>query len=201
MLFIYLRHCLSVYLLICLVESALPSEVFRSRGLSDAAGPYLFPVVLAGIFGAGVLEMAYAEANESADEGRKETAKTKPSSSSALPSSHEDLEGIAKKLRSQIMLKLANRGISAASHPDFTVSVKGQKVSIKFQIPPACEVSHLLANLISQLGVKAEENGGGSDMLIRAWDRFSCSFPRMSAFMMHSEFSPSCKLVRRLGTF
>ncbi|XP_028773865.1 fidgetin-like protein 1 [Neltuma alba] len=161
-------------------RSAFSSEVFSSRGLPHAAEPYsLFPLVLAGIFGVGVLEMAYADANESADEGRKEPAKTEPSSSSAFPSSHEDLEGIAKKLRSQIMLKLVNRGLSAASHPEFTVSVKGQKVSTKFQIPPACEVSHLLANLVSQLGVKTEENGGGSDMLIRAWDRFSCSFPRM----------------------
>ncbi|KAK4284319.1 hypothetical protein QN277_001171 [Acacia crassicarpa] len=152
-------------------KSAFSSEVFRSRGLPDAAGPYsMFPVVLAGIFGVGVLEMAYADTNESADESRKETAQSVPSSSPALPSSNEDLEGVAKKLRSQIMLKLVNRGISAASHPDFTVSVKGQKVSIKFQIPPASEVSHLLANLVSQLGVKTEENGGGSNMLIRAWD-------------------------------
>ncbi|XP_054785442.1 uncharacterized protein LOC129291977 isoform X2 [Prosopis cineraria] len=152
-------------------RSAFSSEVLSSRGLPDAAGPYsLFPAVLAGLFGVGVLETAYADANESADAGWKEPAKTEPSSSSALPSSHEDLEGIARKLRSQIILKLRTKGILSASHPDFTVAVKGQKVSIKFQIPPACEVSHLLANLVSQLGVKAEEDRGGSDMLLRAWD-------------------------------
>lgn len=45
------------------------------------------------------------------------------------------------------------------------------QVTFKFQVPPTCEISHLIANLVSNLGVKATENGGGSDMLMRGWDR------------------------------
>lgn len=46
------------------------------------------------------------------------------------------------------------------------------QVSIKFQVPSSCEVSHLVANLVSNLGLKVEERAGGSDMSLRAWDRF-----------------------------
>lgn len=46
------------------------------------------------------------------------------------------------------------------------------QVSIKFQVPSSCEVSHLVANLVSNLGLKVEERAGGSDMLLRAWDRY-----------------------------
>lgn len=45
------------------------------------------------------------------------------------------------------------------------------KVTIKFQVPPACEIPQLIANLVSHLGLKVEEHGGGSDMGLRAWDR------------------------------
>ncbi|XP_022716163.1 cell division cycle protein 48 homolog isoform X6 [Durio zibethinus] len=56
------------------------------------------------------------------------------------------------------------------SYPRFTVAVKGQKVTIKFQIPSSCEVAQLIANLVSHLGLKVEERGGGSDVLLRAWN-------------------------------
>ncbi|PQQ02649.1 hypothetical protein Pyn_40172 [Prunus yedoensis var. nudiflora] len=62
-----------------------------------------------------------------------------------------------------------SKGIRRGSYPQFTVAVKGQKVSIKFQIPPACEASQLIANIASHLGLKVEEHGGGSDMSLRAW--------------------------------
>jgi hypothetical protein len=45
-------------------------------------------------------------------------------------------------------------------------------VSIKFQIPRGCEVSQLIANLTAHLGLKSEGHGGGSDMMLRAWDRY-----------------------------
>lgn len=45
------------------------------------------------------------------------------------------------------------------------------QVTIKFQIPPTCEIALLIANLVSRLGVKIEERGTGSDMTLRAWDR------------------------------
>lgn len=45
-------------------------------------------------------------------------------------------------------------------------------MSIKFQIPPGCEVSQVIANLTAHLGLKSEGHGGGSDMILRAWDRY-----------------------------
>lgn len=45
------------------------------------------------------------------------------------------------------------------------------QVTIKFQIPPACDTPQLIANLVSNLGVKVDERGAGSDMSLRAWDR------------------------------
>lgn len=45
------------------------------------------------------------------------------------------------------------------------------QITIKFQVPHGCEVPQLIANLVSNLGLKVEEHGGGSDMSLRAWDR------------------------------
>ncbi|KAL5191607.1 Potassium channel SKOR [Glycine soja] len=107
---------------------------------------------LAGIFGMGFLEAAYV------DNGAV------------------DVQESAKKERERIEELLRSRGIRYGSYPRFTVYVKGQKVSIKFQIPPNCEVSQLIANLTAHLGTKAEGHGGGSDMLLRAWDRLHEEF-------------------------
>lgn len=46
------------------------------------------------------------------------------------------------------------------------------QVAIKFQVPPTCEIPVLITKLVSRLGVKLEDNGSGSDMTLRAWDRF-----------------------------
>ncbi|PON91300.1 Spastin [Trema orientale] len=89
---------------------------------------------------------------------------------SESPATYVDLEEIAKKERQRIEELLKSKGIRSGSYPRFTVAVKGQKVTVKFQIPPACEVPQLIANLVSQLGLKVEQRGGGSDMLLRAWD-------------------------------
>ncbi|KAI8525053.1 hypothetical protein RHMOL_Rhmol13G0198200 [Rhododendron molle] len=56
------------------------------------------------------------------------------------------------------------------SYPRFTVAVKGQKITIKFQIPLNCEIPLLIATLVSSLGLKVEDHGAGSDMVLRAWD-------------------------------
>ncbi|XP_052181807.1 uncharacterized protein LOC127794600 isoform X2 [Diospyros lotus] len=56
------------------------------------------------------------------------------------------------------------------SYPRCTIAVKGQKVTIKFQIPPNSEIPLLIANLVSTLGLKVEDSGVGSDMILRAWD-------------------------------
>ncbi|GLT72662.1 hypothetical protein SLA2020_445720 [Shorea laevis] len=135
------------------------SEVRPLRLVPDIYS--IFPAVLAGLFGAVALEMSYADGDEAA---------VKPPLPSESSPKYSDLEETAKKERQRIEELLQIKGIARGSYPRFTVGVKGQKVTIKFQIPPACEISQLIANLVSHLGLKVEERGGGSDMLLRAWD-------------------------------
>ncbi|ONI09866.1 hypothetical protein PRUPE_4G014800 [Prunus persica] len=133
-------------------ETQVPNPNGSGRNL-------MFPAVLAGLLGVGGIEVAYADAAE------------EPSSPAESPAteSHVDLDEISKKQRQKIEDLLRSKGIRRGSYPQFTVAVKGQKVSIKFQIPPACEASKLIANMASHLGLKVEEHGGGSDILLRAW--------------------------------
>ncbi|KAK8629538.1 hypothetical protein V6N13_078374 [Hibiscus sabdariffa] len=134
--------------------------------VAAVSGSYsILPAVLAGLLGAGMIETAYADANAGADE-----VSSKPPLPSEPPASHVNLEETAKKERQRIEQRLKDKGIRYSSYPRFTVAVKGQKVTIKFQIPPGCEVAQLIANLVSHLGLKVEERGGGSDVLLRAWD-------------------------------
>ncbi|XP_027367078.1 probable 26S proteasome regulatory subunit 10B isoform X1 [Abrus precatorius] len=120
------------------------SDVSSSRILREDF--WLLPAVLGGVFGVGLVETAYAD------------------------NAGEDVQETAKKERERIEDLIKSRGIRIGSYPRFTVSVKGQKVSIKFQIPPGCEIPQLIANLTAHLGLKDEGHGGGSDMLLRAWD-------------------------------
>ncbi|PRQ28343.1 hypothetical protein RchiOBHm_Chr5g0002051 [Rosa chinensis] len=119
----------------------------------------MYPAVLAGLIGLGGLEVAYAYAEEAA-------------SVQGLPAdaSGNNVEEIAKKQRQEIEDLLKSKGIQHGSDPNFSVSVKGQKLAIKFQIPPACEASQVIANIASNLGLKVEAHGGGSDISLRAWD-------------------------------
>ncbi|KAI4295962.1 hypothetical protein L6164_035955 [Bauhinia variegata] len=138
------------------------SEFLSSRVPPEAPGPYsYYPAVLIGLFGIGLVETAYADANEIA---------AKPPPTSKSPSSSESLEGIAKKERERIGELLSRRGVRPTSCPRYTVAVKGQTISIKFQIPPACEIAPLVAYLVSRLGLKTKESNDGSDMLLRAWE-------------------------------
>lgn len=119
-----------------------------SRVLRGDYGQYsMLPAVLAGLFGIGLVETAYAEEQ-----------------------ANEDVQEIAVKERQRIHDLLTTKGIRPSSVPRFNVAVKGQKVSIKFQVPPGCEVSQVIANLTAHLGLKSEGHGGGSDMILRAWD-------------------------------
>ncbi|ESW19675.1 hypothetical protein PHAVU_006G145500 [Phaseolus vulgaris] len=120
------------------------SDVSRSRVLREDYS--LLPVFLAGVFGSGLVGVAYA------DNGAV------------------DVQERAKNERQRIEELMRSRGIRYGSYPSFSVAVKGQKVSIKFQIPHGCEISQLIANLTANLGTKAEGHGGGSDMLLRAWN-------------------------------
>ncbi|XP_065879341.1 uncharacterized protein [Euphorbia lathyris] len=118
----------------------------------------MLPAVLACFFGAGTLQVAYSDNDQ---------ASTEPSES---PSNFEDLEEIAKKERKRIESLLKSKGVKFGSYPRFTVAVKGQKVTVKFQISHSCDVPQLIANLVTNLGLKVDERGGGSDMLLHAWD-------------------------------
>ncbi|XAR65693.1 Adenosinetriphosphatase [Bertholletia excelsa] len=119
------------------------------------------PAILAGLFGVGLLQIAHADANEI-------PPKT-PSPSHSSPS-HVDLEEIARKERQRLEDLIKSKGMTYGSYPRFTVAVKGQKITIKFQVPPNCEIPLLLANIVSNLGLKVEDRGAGSDMVLRAWD-------------------------------
>ncbi|KAA8520142.1 hypothetical protein F0562_014398 [Nyssa sinensis] len=131
------------------------------KSVAESSGLFSIPVILAGLFGVGLLDIAHADADEA-------NAKTPLPSESPL--SHTDLEETAKKERHRLEELLKSKGMQYGSFPRFTVAVKGQKVTIKFQIPPTCEVPLLIANLVSRLGLKVEEHGAGSDMTLRAWD-------------------------------
>lgn len=138
------------------------SDVRQLRLVAAASGSHsILPALLAGLFGAGAIETAYSDADEVA---------STPPLPSEPPANHVNLEETAKKERQRIEQLLKDKGMKHGSYPRFTVAVKGQKVTIKFEIPPSCEVAQLIANLVSHLGLKVEERGGGSDVLLRAWN-------------------------------
>ncbi|KAL9146730.1 hypothetical protein ABFS82_13G129600 [Erythranthe guttata] len=104
-----------------------------------------------------------------------ETAPSSEPVKAALPAespvlNHHNLEEIARKEKTRLEELLRQYGGRYGSYPRFTVSIKGQKVTIKFQVPQSCEIPLLIANLVSRLGVKPDNNGVGSDMTLRAWD-------------------------------
>ncbi|CDP04451.1 unnamed protein product [Coffea canephora] len=149
----------------------LYNRVFEHRGYSNASEGLpsrlkietYFPAMLAALFGGGLINVAYADADEDA---AKNPMPPQPSQTS----SYSDLEETAKKERLRLEELLKSKGVGYGSYPRFTVAVKGQKVTIRFQIPPACEIPLLIANLVSRLGVKVDDSASGADMLLRAWD-------------------------------
>ncbi|RVW45943.1 hypothetical protein CK203_068523 [Vitis vinifera] len=128
----------------------------------------IVPSVLVGLFGFGLLEIAHAESDPGADKTPL-PSQSSPSPSESPPS-YTNLEENARKLRDRLEELIRTKGMKYGSYPRFTVALKGQKVTIKFQIPPTCEVPCLIAKLVAQLGMKVEERSGGSDMIMRAWD-------------------------------
>lgn len=133
----------------------------KSWGSTNVPGLYFLPAMLAGFFGFGLVDIAYADAPE---------AETKPPLPPESPSTYVDMEAIAKNERVRLVELLKSKGMRYGSYPRFTVAVKGQKVTIKFQIPPTCEIALLISNIVTHLGVKVEERATGSDMALRAWD-------------------------------
>ncbi|KAL8469064.1 hypothetical protein ACS0TY_032052 [Phlomoides rotata] len=99
-----------------------------------------------------------------------ESAEIPPLPESSPATNHQNLEEIARKEKARLEELLKSKGGQTGSYPRFTVAVKGQKVTIKFQVPPSSEIPFLIANLVSRLGVRAADGGVGSDMTLRAWD-------------------------------
>lgn len=137
------------------------SKLLLPRLNPEFTGSYAIPAILAGLLGGSLLEIAHAEANEADNEI--------PAPPESVPS-YKDLEETAKKERLRLEELLKSKGLRVGSYPRFIVAVKGQKVTIKFQVPPTCEIPRLISNLVSQLGVKVDTSATGSDMTLRAWD-------------------------------
>ncbi|XP_051124881.1 uncharacterized protein LOC127247184 isoform X3 [Andrographis paniculata] len=127
-------------------------------------------MALAGLLGFGMVDVAYADSDEA-------VAKTPPQPESApetgkIPhsESNQNLDEIARREKARLEEILRSKGGQTGFYPRFIVSVKGQKVRIRFQVPAACEIPLLITNLVSRLGVKPEDSSVGSDMILRAWD-------------------------------
>lgn len=150
-----------------LFEHQLHFQILSRTGFKSAPEPplwfsSLFPAAfLVGAFGIGSLERCFADASE-------EGPKPLPAPDS-LPS-FGGTESLVGQERQRIEELIRSRGMPRGSYPPFSVAAKGQKVIVKFKIPPTCEISHLIVDLVTHLGLKAEQNGGGSEMLIRAWE-------------------------------
>ncbi|XP_057497373.1 uncharacterized protein LOC130782093 isoform X1 [Actinidia eriantha] len=143
------------------IHGYAPEQGQQLTSVSEVPGLFSVPAILAGLFGGGLLQIAHADADQAPP------ITPLPSES---PSSHVDLENTARKERQQLEALLKSKGMQYGSYPRFTVAVKGQKITIKFQVPPTCEIPLLIANLVSNLGRKGDDRDAGSDMILRAWD-------------------------------
>ncbi|XP_009410260.2 uncharacterized protein LOC103992340 isoform X2 [Musa acuminata AAA Group] len=132
---------------------------------------FLPAMFLMGAFGAGAVQISYADASE-------EDYNTHAVEDSWSGSGGADK--IVRQVKQRLEELLRTKGMQRGSYPAFTVSAKGNKVTIKFIVPPACEISHLIVNIVKHLGETAEHYGGGSEMLLRAWDRFAEAIIRVS---------------------
>ena len=120
-------------------------------------------MALLGIGISGSLETSLADGTASS-EGYE-----KPRSTSESEASSGGVEKLVIQERQRLEELLTSKGMQQGSYPQFTVAGRGQKVTIKFKIPPTCELSRLIVDLVSHLGLKAEANSG-SEMILRAWD-------------------------------
>ncbi|KAI3847781.1 hypothetical protein MKX03_009764 [Papaver bracteatum] len=147
--------------------STTASEKTRTESVSEFPEFFsMLPVFLAGGFGMGMLNISHADANEA----EVQAPSAESPSTETPPSDFENLEKIVRQERLRLEDLLKSKGLLRGSYPPFSVAVKGQKVTVKFQIPPTCEASHLIVDIVSHLGLTAEKHGGGSDMVLRAWD-------------------------------
>ncbi|CAH8329710.1 unnamed protein product [Eruca vesicaria subsp. sativa] len=156
------------------------SDVLRSCStLNDSPFFSMAPAVFGALFSVGVA--AYADSDKAnykssspidpppnhVDISKKDEGSGKSSVPTDPPPNYAD---IAKKERARIQELIQSKGTQYGSFPRFNVAVRGQKITVKFQVPSTCEVAQLIANIGSQLGVKVSDRTGGSDMILRSWD-------------------------------
>ncbi|URE16327.1 Holliday junction DNA helicase ruvB N-terminus [Musa troglodytarum] len=141
---------------------------------------FLPAMFLMGAFGAGAVQISYADASE--EDYNLHAVEDSWSGSVGA-------DKIVRQVRQRLEELLRTKGMQRGSYPTFTVSAKGNKVTIKFRVPPACEISHLIVNIVKHLGEKAEHYGGGSEMLLRAWDRFAEAIIREIEFIKQGSYS------------
>ncbi|PIA36822.1 hypothetical protein AQUCO_03200059v1 [Aquilegia coerulea] len=165
------------------------SECWSSK--SRPTFPGIFPIisaVLAGLLGVGTLSFADAEGADTQTPPLPKSPPHLPESPLPLPKSppplpespppfpesppseYVDVEKFVKQERKRLEDLLKKKGILTGSYPPFRVAMKGQKVSIKFQIPRTCEIPQLIVDLASHLGLKSEQRGGSSDVILRTWN-------------------------------
>ncbi|CAN6972389.1 unnamed protein product [Brassica rapa subsp. trilocularis] len=159
------------------------SDVLRSCStLNESPCFSMAPAVFGALFSLGAIGVAYADSDEAnykssspidpppnhvEDISKKDEVSNKSSVPADPPPNYAD---IAKKERARIQELIQSKGTQYGSFPRFNVSVRGQKITLKFQVPSTCEVAQLIANIGSQLGVKVSDRTGGSDMILRSWD-------------------------------
>uniref|UniRef100_A0A453PL23 AAA+ ATPase domain-containing protein n=1 Tax=Aegilops tauschii subsp. strangulata TaxID=200361 RepID=A0A453PL23_AEGTS len=123
----------------------------KSRASSSRSAAFLAAGAAAAL--ASLPVVAYADANE---EGVADGAV----STDAAP-----VEDLARKERKRIMELIESRGMQPGSYPKFEVAIKGQKVVVKFNVPSTCNISRLIVDLVTHIGLEAEQCVGGSEIL------------------------------------
>lgn len=146
----------------------------RSRGSKSSASdclPSIFGPVLAMAIGVGFAtastasNMSFAEANNNEHHGNINADAESFSTENGV-----DMENVVRHERERLMERLKKLDTQGVILPSFTVAAKGQQVAIRFQVPPSCDLSHLIVDVVSRLGLKTDESGGGSEMILHAWD-------------------------------
>ncbi|CAL9060242.1 unnamed protein product [Musa banksii] len=112
-----------------------------------------------GAFGAGSVQTTYADGDEDYD----------PYAATDSWSSSKTADKLDRvKLQLEVLLQI--RGMEKGSYPPYTLSARGQQVIMKFKIPPTCELSHIIMDLVKNLGDTSKQLGGGSKIHLYAFD-------------------------------
>ncbi|XP_057863249.2 uncharacterized protein LOC131071435 isoform X3 [Cryptomeria japonica] len=134
--------------------------------LSKVFGSVLATVISVGLVTVNTsLNVAFAEANDNENQISGTT-----DAISFSEENNEDIEKVVRQVRERVQENLQKSNTKGGLLPSFTVAAKGQQVAVKFTVSHSCDLSHLIAYLVSSLGLKTVESGGGAEMILRAWE-------------------------------